>query len=112
MQAIPTNRVMKILIKALSFRRYPEFAQLFWWRTFVPYAVRRVGVNVGKQVEFFGMPLISTAPSLDLVFGDTVRVNLASDSKTTAVQCVLLGFSFKAEIFVRMSHTDRRSVCT
>ena len=49
----------------------------------MPNAVKRAGVSVGNDVEFFGMPLISLGPVSQIVLGD--RVSLCSVPEYTAL---------------------------
>jgi len=37
-------------------KRYPTFAKLLWWRTYVPMRMRALGLQLGDGVEFFGQP--------------------------------------------------------
>lgn len=72
-----------ILSKLLSFKRYPEFFLLLWWRVVTPRGVRRTGVELAKGVEFFGAPVVSLTPGSRITV-DT-HVSLCSDSRYTAL---------------------------
>ncbi|MEC5218592.1 acetyltransferase-like isoleucine patch superfamily enzyme [Actimicrobium sp. GrIS 1.19] len=72
-----------MLSKLLSISRYPEFLHLLWWRTAVPFFVRRAGVKIASNVEFFGRPLVSLAPKSYISLGE--KVSLCSVSEYTAL---------------------------
>ena len=72
-----------ILKNLLAFKRYPEFARLVWWRAFTPLFVKRLGVQIGQNVSFLGMPIVSMAPNSQIRLGD--RVSLCSVSEFTAL---------------------------
>jgi len=72
-----------MLNKLFSFRRYPEFIRLAWWRGVIPVLVSRSGVKFGKNVTFMGMPIISMKPDSQIVIGD--RASLCSVSEFTAL---------------------------
>ena len=48
----------KSLARIVEFKRYPEFVRLLWWRTYVPWQVRRKGVKAASNIAYFGVPLI------------------------------------------------------
>lgn len=72
-----------MLRKLFSFRRYPELARLAWWRTVVPFFMRRKGVQLGKDVRFMGSPIVSLASGSQITIGD--RASLCSVSEYTAL---------------------------
>lgn len=72
-----------ILKNLLAFKRYPEFIRLAWWRTFIPFFLKKLGIQLGRNVSFLGMPIVSMAPNSQICLGD--RVNLCSVSKFTAL---------------------------
>lgn len=67
----------------LAFKRYPEFVRLVWWRAFTPLFIKQLGVQIGKNVSFLGMPIVSMAPNSQIRLGD--RVSLCSVSEFTAL---------------------------
>ena len=69
--------------KLLALSRYPEFIRLFIWKKITPLNLRRKGVLVGKNVKFFGTPIISIFPNSTLSIGD--KANICSNSKYTAL---------------------------
>lgn len=72
-----------MLRKLTALRRYPEFAVLLWWRTVVPLRLRRLGLEIGRGVQFHGMPVVSLAPGSRIVLAD--QVSLCSVSTHTAL---------------------------
>lgn len=56
--------------KVLSFSRYPEFLRLAWWRIVVPRQIRNLGVVLGKNITFFGSPIISMVRGSSIIVGD------------------------------------------
>lgn len=67
----------------LAFKRYPEFVRLVWWRAFTPLFIKQLGVQIGKNVSFLGMPIVSMVPNSQIRLGD--RVSLCSVSEFTAL---------------------------
>ena len=72
-----------MLKKILAFRRYPELFRLIWWRTIVPFFLRRQGVQLGLGVRFMGKPIVSICPGSHIQIGD--RASLCSVSEFTAL---------------------------
>lgn len=72
-----------MLEKLLSFRRYPEFLRLLWWRKIVPLSLRRTGVELGLDVRFQGCPIVSMAPGSRIAIAD--RASFCSVSEYTAL---------------------------
>jgi UDP-3-O-[3-hydroxymyristoyl] glucosamine N-acyltransferase len=72
-----------MISKLLSFRRYPEFVRLAWWRTIVPWRVCRLGVKFAPSVDFLGMPIISMAKGSAIEIG--LKTSLCSSSYYTAL---------------------------
>lgn len=54
-----------------------------WWHFSVPLRLRAQGVQLGRNVRFYGMPIISMAKNSRIIIGD--RVTLCSDSRFTAL---------------------------
>lgn len=54
-----------------------------WWQITVPMRLRALGVELGKDVCFYGMPIVSMAEKSRIFIGD--RVTLCSDSRFTAL---------------------------
>jgi acetyltransferase-like isoleucine patch superfamily enzyme len=54
-----------------------------WWQITVPIRLRMQGVELGKDVRFYGMPIVSVAKGSRICLGD--RVVLCSDSRFTAL---------------------------
>lgn len=54
-----------------------------WWGITVPLRLRALGVDIGKGVQFHGMPVVSLVPGSTIRLGD--RVALCSDSRFTAL---------------------------
>lgn len=52
-----------------------------WWQLYVPYRLRAMGVVLGKDVRFYGMPIVRLAKGSSIRLGD--RVVLCSDSRFT-----------------------------
>ena len=73
-----------------------------WWQFVVPIRLRILGVNLGKNVQFYGMPIVSMADNSRILIGD--RVVLCSDSRFTALgvnhPVVLRTISPGAEIII------------
>ena len=72
-----------MLSKLLSLHRYPEFLRLLWWRLITPYRVRKMGVELGPKVKFFGTPIITAVPGSRIRLG--LRNSLCSVSRYTAL---------------------------
>ena len=72
-----------MLDKLLAFSRYPEFARLFWWRTFIPLVVRRKGLQIKQGVQFMGQPIVSLVPGGSIILGE--NASLCSVSEYTAL---------------------------
>lgn len=73
-----------------------------WWRLVVPFRVRLQGVELGENVRFYGMPIISMVNGSHIRIGD--RVVLCSDSRFTALgvnhSVVLRTLSSNAQIVI------------
>lgn len=54
-----------------------------WWQIIVPLQLRAQGVELGKDVRFYGMPIVDMAKGSRIRIGD--RVVLCSDSRFTAL---------------------------
>lgn len=54
-----------------------------WWQLTVPMRLRAQGVELGKGVRFYGMPVVGMAKGSRICIGD--RVVLCSDSRFTAL---------------------------
>lgn len=54
-----------------------------WWQITVPIRLRALGVELGKNVRFYGMPIVSMAEKSRIYIGD--RATLCSDSRFTAL---------------------------
>jgi len=54
-----------------------------WWQLIVPLRLNLQGVELGKDVRFYGMPIVSMASDSRIRIGD--RVVLCSDSRFTAL---------------------------
>ena len=54
-----------------------------WWQLTVPVRLRAQGVELGKDVHFYGMPIVGMAKDSLIRIGD--RVVLCSDSRFTAL---------------------------
>lgn len=54
-----------------------------WWQFYVPLRLRGMGVVLGKDVRFYGMPIVSMVKGSSISMGD--RVVLCSDSRFTAL---------------------------
>ena len=54
-----------------------------WWQFSVPIRLRAQGVELGKDVRFYGKPIVSMAKGSRICLGD--RVVLCSDSRFTAL---------------------------
>ncbi|MBC7488660.1 MAG: acyltransferase [Glaciimonas sp.] len=52
-----------------------------WWQITVPFRLRSVGVKLGKNIRFYGMPIASMVRGSCIQIGD--RVVLCSDSRFT-----------------------------
>lgn len=63
----------KILMKVLA----------RWWRIWVPFRLRRLGVSVEKGAVFYGMPIVSLWPGSAIRICE--RAVLCSDSRFTAL---------------------------
>ena len=69
----------RVLRRILELRRYPEFARLLWWRTYVPWRVRSKGVAASSTVSYFGMPVVSIADGSSIVIGSNCSLCSVSD---------------------------------
>jgi len=69
--------------KLLRPSEYGRYVKLLFWRTVVPWQLRRKGVRVASSARFFGTPIVSLARSSTITIGE--RCSLASDSKYTAL---------------------------
>ncbi len=52
-----------------------------WWQLYVPFRLRAMGVLLGKDVRFYGMPIVRMTKGSTIRLGD--RVVLCSDSRFT-----------------------------
>jgi acetyltransferase-like isoleucine patch superfamily enzyme len=52
-----------------------------WWQRYVPLRLRAMGVEVGQDVRFYGMPIVRVIKGSRIRLGD--RVVLCSDSRFT-----------------------------
>jgi acetyltransferase-like isoleucine patch superfamily enzyme len=52
-----------------------------WWQLYVPYRMRSMGVELGSDVRFYGMPIVHVTKGSSIRIGD--RVVLCSDSRFT-----------------------------
>ncbi|NOT97670.1 MAG: acyltransferase [Sideroxydans sp.] len=52
-----------------------------WWQIYVPFRLRAIGVVLGKNVRFYGMPIVRMTQGSSIRIGD--RVVLCSDSRFT-----------------------------
>jgi acetyltransferase-like isoleucine patch superfamily enzyme len=52
-----------------------------WWQLYVPLRLRAMGVELGQDVRFYGMPIVRMAKGSRILIGD--RVVLCSDSRFT-----------------------------
>lgn len=66
----------------LIMRIQMKFLQL-WWQITIPTRLRMLKVEVGNNVKFYGMPIISMVKGSNIRIGD--RVVLCSDSRFTAL---------------------------
>jgi len=71
------------LERIVQIGRYPTFAKLLWWRTYVPMRMRALGLELGDGVEFFGQPVVSMKKGSSLVIG--AQCSLCSVSQFTAL---------------------------
>jgi acetyltransferase-like isoleucine patch superfamily enzyme len=69
--------------RMVQIKRYPTFAKLLWWRTYVPMRMRALGLQLGDGVEFFGQPVVSMKEGSSLVIG--AQCSLCSVSQFTAL---------------------------
>ena len=69
--------------KLLRPAEYGRYVKLLFWRTVVPWQLRRKGVQVASSARFFGTPIVSLEKSSSITIGE--RCSLASDSKYTAL---------------------------
>lgn len=54
-----------------------------WWSVSIPLRLKLSGVTIGKNVRFYGMPIVSLAPNSKIELRD--RSVLCSDSRFTAL---------------------------
>jgi acetyltransferase-like isoleucine patch superfamily enzyme len=54
-----------------------------WWNVTVPWRLRAAGVELGSNVTFYGMPLVTRAKGSRIIIGDNAV--LCSDSRFTAL---------------------------
>jgi acetyltransferase-like isoleucine patch superfamily enzyme len=54
-----------------------------WWQITVPIRLQILGVELGRDVRFYGMPIVSLAKKSRIYIGDSVT--LCSDSRFTAL---------------------------
>lgn len=66
----------------LIYRIWLKFLKT-WWQLIVPMRLRAQGVEVGKNVRFYGVPIVTMARGSRIYIGD--RVVLCSDSRFTAL---------------------------
>ena len=69
--------------KLKQVHRYATFVKLAWWRTYVPYRVRFMGVELGENVQFLGQPIVSLKERSSVVIG--AHCSLCSVSEFTAL---------------------------
>jgi len=65
--------ILKIWLKML----------MVWWQLSVPIRLRSIGVKLGENLRFYGMPTVTLAEKSRIYIGD--RVTLCSDSRFTAL---------------------------
>ena len=52
-----------------------------WWQLYVPYRLRAMGVELGHDVRFYGMPIVRVTKGSSIRIGN--RVVICSDSRFT-----------------------------
>jgi acetyltransferase-like isoleucine patch superfamily enzyme len=62
--------MMTVLDNLFAVHRWPEFARMLWWRTAVPWHLRRMGVELGRASHYHGSPLVSRHPESRIAIGD------------------------------------------
>jgi acetyltransferase-like isoleucine patch superfamily enzyme len=72
-----------MILKLLSFSRYPEFVRLAYWRTVVIWRIKKLGVSLQKGVRFFGMPIVTVHVGSSIEIGE--NASLCSTSYYTAL---------------------------
>ncbi len=85
-----------------------------WWDITVPVRLKRHGVIIGRNVRFYGMPIVSLVPGSKIKIED--RAVLCSDSRFTALgvshPVVLRTLRVTAEIIIgRDSGISGGSIC-
>ncbi len=65
------NLITRIWLKLLK----------MWWQLYVPFRLRSMGVILGTNVRFYGMPIVGMTKGSSIRIGD--RVVLCSDSRFT-----------------------------
>ncbi len=106
------SRIIKLLLALVSVTRYPEFMRLLWYRVVTPGLVRRRGVQLGRNVVFWGQPIITPAPHSIIDIGD--RAVLCSRSEYTAlgVNHPVVLRTLRADAELRIGGGARVSGCT
>ena len=72
-----------MILKLLSFSRYPEFLRLAYWRTVVIWRIKNMDVSLQEGVKIFGMPIFSIHKGSSIEIGE--NASLCSSSYYTAL---------------------------
>ncbi len=62
------------LAKLIQINRYLEYMRLIWWRTVLPWKLRRAGVNVHSTARFLGAPIVSKSPLSQIIIGPSCLI--------------------------------------
>jgi acetyltransferase-like isoleucine patch superfamily enzyme len=66
----------------LLIKIYEKFLQI-WWSISVPLRLKLIGVKVGKNVKFYGLPIVNLHENSEIIINDNAV--LCSDSRFTAL---------------------------
>ena len=62
------------LPRILRIGRYPSYVRQAYWRAIMPISLMLCGVRAAKSARFFGIPIISKAPSSTIEIGERVII--------------------------------------
>lgn len=69
--------------KLFNFRKYPTYIHQLWWRLTIPIFLYSKNLHLGKNVKFYGCPIITTCKNSSIKIGSNSV--LCSNSNYTAL---------------------------
>ena len=72
-----------MLSKIFNITRYPYYVRKLWWKTVVPWRLKKRGIQLGKEVQIIAAPIVSMIENSQIQIDD--RCVLCSESEQTAL---------------------------